>query len=177
MGKGHTRAPLLRQIFAFSTLCRVIPGWRRAKLCALEFPHSCCDLLPSSTFPLPFGGEGGPLPALSPVGAGRVRGSPASAGQFGVHISSFSFHGVHPLTPGPSPPRGRGRECRKASVLQGMGIDFEVGLQSLKLKINFPNRVSRQIGVFSARDCGFKHSAFFHDIRPYARNLLRRADH
>jgi len=61
--------------------------------------------------------------------------------------------------------------------LQNIRSELEVGLQCLKLKINFPNRVGRQIGAFSARKCHFKDPAFFHDIRSYPWNILFRTDH
>ena len=61
--------------------------------------------------------------------------------------------------------------------LQEIRSELEVGLQCLKLKINFPNRVGRQIGVFSARKCHFKHPAFFHDIRSCPWNILCRSAH
>ena len=63
---------------------RFIGSWQRDSAVA---PHRSVDLRPTagvSTFRsvltrtsalAPFGGEGGPQPALSPAGAGRVRGS------------------------------------------------------------------------------------------------------
>jgi hypothetical protein len=90
---------------------------------------------PCATCPLPLGGEGGPPPAFSSAGAGRVRGWWACARPFAVHIAPLkalgndhatsstlarnpgtalrclSFQGIDPLTPGPSPPRGRGENA------------------------------------------------------------------
>jgi hypothetical protein len=88
--------------------------------------------------PLPLGGEGGPPPAFSSAGAGRVRGWWACARPSAVHIaplkalgndhatsSTFSrnlgtalrclwFQGIDPLTPRHlSPKRERG-ECRNS---------------------------------------------------------------
>jgi hypothetical protein len=46
--------------------------------------------------PLPLGGEGGPLPALSPAGAGRVRGSGAA---LAMDLRRFAVHDFTPVIP------------------------------------------------------------------------------
>jgi len=59
--------------------------------------------------PLPLGGEGGPPPAFSSAGAGRVRGSRACARPFAAHNSPVKAFDTDPLTPRPlSPKRERG---------------------------------------------------------------------
>ena len=100
-----------------------------------------------ATRPLPLGGEGGPPPAFSSAGAGRVRGWWACARPFAVHIaplkaldnehatsSTFSrnlgtalrclwFQGINPLTPRPLSPKGERGECRnsRAGACPGLG--------------------------------------------------------
>jgi hypothetical protein len=90
---------------------------------------------PCATCPLPLGGEGGPPPAFSSAGAGRVRGWWACARPFAAHIvplkglgnahaasSTLSrnpgtalrclwFQGIDPLSPRPLSPKGERGEC------------------------------------------------------------------
>ena len=90
----------------------------------------------------PWGREGGPPPAFSSAGAGRVRGWWAGArpspgyiaplkalGKDHATSSTFSrnvgtalrclwFQGIDPLTPGPTPPRGRGENVET----RGLGL-------------------------------------------------------
>ena len=93
---------------------------------------------PCATCPLPFGGEGGPPPAFSSAGAGRVRGWWACARPFAVHTAPLKalgndhatsstlsrnpgtavrclwFQGIDPLTPRPLSPKGERGEYRNS---------------------------------------------------------------
>src|SRR5271157_551417 len=112
---------------------------------APRWPQGPPQLRPrAASGPLPLGGEGGPPPAFSSAGAGRVRGSRACADRFAAQnaglkafgndyatsstlsrkhrtgLRRFLCHGIDPLTPGPSPPRGRGGkvETRRRATRQ-----------------------------------------------------------
>jgi hypothetical protein len=100
---------------------------------------------------LPLGGEGGPPPAFSSAGAGRVRWWWAYAGPFAVHIAPLKalgndhatssalsrnlgtalrclwFEGIDPLTPRPLSPKGERGECRNSSGRPRGGAIFQLG--------------------------------------------------
>ena len=116
---GHCSFYIFPEIFRLCATCPLPPGegvWRLA-------------ILTVGGRPLPLGGEGGPPPAFSSAGAGRVRGWWACARPFAVHTASLKalgndhatsrtfsrnlgtalrclwFQGIDPLHPRPVPSR------------------------------------------------------------------------
>ena len=80
---GHCSFYIFPEIFRLCATCPLPPGegvWRLA-------------ILTVGGRPLPLGGEGGPPPAFSSAGAGRVRGWWACAPPFAVHIAPLKALG------------------------------------------------------------------------------------
>ena len=125
---GHCSFYIFPEIFRLCATCPPPLGegvWRLA-------------ILTVGGRPLPLGGEGGPPPAFSSAGAGRVRGWWACAPPFAVHIAPLKalgndhatsstlsrnpgtavrclwFQGIDPLAPRPLSPKGERGEYRNS---------------------------------------------------------------